>query len=536
MKTKTSPLGPGVPPEFVAKFGGHVKFALCGWDRLILRGTLRSLFSPRRARAYLSTAGVYLKDFGAWAKSLTGRVRDAAIASAEAAGRPYQYLYSPNTDKLGLAREIMTRAPVDDGLVAVFGAVEPCTAVTVRWNPEQSRLTPTVEYRKCLQLYHYVRHPTFGLCHVRVQTWLPFSVEVWINGREWLARQLDQAGLAYVKRENLFSELADPAAAQALFDTQLDAPWPRRLQELLDATHPLHSEITAPLWGQSYYWSLAQSEYATDLIFKNRAMLAQIYPQFLRHALISFGSADIMRYLGHVVPVTTGLVNGRFKGEAITSYQVRQEGVRIKHLVGQNGIKAYDKHSAGLRVETTLNAPEVFKIRRRATGKKRSQKTWRRLRRSVADAKRRAQVSQAANTRYLQALAATAAGRPLGLTAAPLTKPVRRRHRRYRALQPFAAKDAAVLALINRGEFTVEGLRNADVQSVLFSGPARTRKEHRRRSAAAGRYLRLLRAHRLIRKVPGRHRYLITARGREVATALITAQHADVEKLVALAA
>jgi hypothetical protein len=243
-----------------------------------------------------------------------------------------------------------------------------------------------------------------------------------------------------------------------------------------------------------------------------------------------------MRFLGHVVPATTGRVNGRFKGEVITTRQVRREGVRIKHSVGQNSLKLYDKFGEGLRTETTLKAPEVFKIRRRVTGKKRGRPAWQRLRRGVADAQPRAQVSQAANARYLQALAATAAGRPLGQTAAPLTKPVRRQGKRHRALNPFAAKDAAVLALINRGEFTIEGLRNADVQSVLFSGPARTKKERRRRSAAAGRYLRLLRAHRLIRKVPGRHRYLITARGREATTALITAQQADVDKLTSLAA
>lgn len=88
MKNKTQPLGPGVPEEFVAKFGQHVKFALCGWDRLILRGTLRSLFSPRRTRAYLCTAGVLLKDFRDWAQALTGRVRDTAMNAAKLAGRP----------------------------------------------------------------------------------------------------------------------------------------------------------------------------------------------------------------------------------------------------------------------------------------------------------------------------------------------------------------------------------------------------------------------------------------------------------------
>jgi hypothetical protein len=536
MKNKTLPLGPGVPAEFVAKFGQHVKAALCGWDRLLVRGTLRPLFSPARARGYLCASKVLLKDFSAYAQALTGRVKDAALASARAAGRPYQFLRSARIDKLALAREIAARDQVREGLIAVFSALEPGLAVTVRGDRESGRLVPEVQTRQCLHLYHYVQHRTFGLCHVRVQTWLPFTVEVWLNGREWLARQMDAAGLAYVQRDNAFTHLADPAAAQALLERQHRADWPKLLGGLLDQTHPLHAEITAPLPYLSYYWSLTQSEYATDLLFKDRASLARIYPQFVRHALTSFGSADIMRFLGHVVPATSGRVNGRFKAELNTKYLVRPEGVRIKHRVGHNSLKAYDKHGEGLRIETTLNAPEVFKIWRRASGQKRGRKQWRRLRRGIADVRPRAQVSQAANARYLLALAATGPGRPLGEAAAPLTKPVRRQGRRYRALNPFAATDAAVLSRINQGEFALEGLRNADVQSALFAGEARTPKERRRRSAAAGRYLRLLRAHGLIRKIPGRHRYVVTTRGHEPITALLTARNADVAQLTALAA
>ena len=97
----------------------------------------------------------------------------------------------------------------------------------------------------------------------------------------------------------------------------------------------------------------------------------------------------------------------------------------------------------------------------------------------------------------------------------------------------FAAQEMAVLTRVNRGDFTVEGFRNADLQHALFAGQASTVKEKRRRSAAASRWLRLLRAHGLIRKVPGRHRYLPTERGRELITLVLTAQHADVEKLAA---
>jgi hypothetical protein len=527
-------LGPGVPAEFVTHFGAQCKGALCGWDRLRLRGTLRSLFSPQRMRGYLSSAGVLLKDFSKFAQDISTRVREAAVRSAAGAGRPYRYLTSAGVNKLELARQIAEQQRVEEGLIAVFAVVEPCMATTVRVDRDSGLLRPAVEFRKCLHFYHYFQDRGFGCCHVRVQSWFPFTVEVWINGREWLARQMDAAGLDYVQRGNCFTDLGDARAAQRLLDRQHRIGWEKRLNRLLDQAHPLHSTITAPLPGLHYYWSAVESEYATDVIFADPAALERVYPRLLQHGLSTFGSADIMRFLGHIVPANTGRVNGRFKAELNSTYQHRPEGVRLKHRVGHNTLKMYDKQGQVLRVETTLNAPEVFKIWRSAAGRK--PKRWRRLRRTVADLPTRAQISQAANARYLQALAATRGHQPLAATAAPLTQPVRWQGRRYRALNPLAATDGAILALINRGEFTVEGLRNADLQRTLFTGPARTAKEKRRRSAAAGRWLRLLRAHRLVRKIPGRHRYVVTDHGRFTLTALLTAREADVERLTALAA
>ena len=57
-----------------------------------------------------------------------------------------------------------------------------------------------IRQRKGLHHYHYLMHPQFGLCHVRVQTWVPFQVKVSLNGREWLARQMKAAGIGFVKR------------------------------------------------------------------------------------------------------------------------------------------------------------------------------------------------------------------------------------------------------------------------------------------------------------------------------------------------
>lgn len=542
VKTKTPTRWPGVPETFVTKFGDMFTAVLSGWDRLRLCGTLRPLLSPEWMRSHLCASKVLLKDFQAHAQELTDEIHARAVAAAAAVGRPYRFMRTSRTSKEAVARELAERDHVGQGLVTVLGAVEPCTAVTVRLNRETGRLEPRVEDRRALHLYHYLMHPQFGLCHVRVQTWYPFTVEVWVNGREWLARQMDQAGIAYIRRDNCFTHVNDPLRAQSLCEAQHRVDWPGLLEGLLDLTHPLHAKITAPL-NLSYYWTALQSEHATDLLCKDEKTLAEIYPMWVRHGLNSFGCLDVMRFLGHRVPATTGRVNGRFKGEARTSYQHRPEGVRLKHWVGQNSIKMYDKAGRVLRVETTLNAPEVFKLWLgpvKTKTKRRSAKpkeAWRRLRRSVTDLPARAALSQAANARYLQALAATRAGRPLGEAVAALCQPVQWEGRRYRALRLFAAPESAVLAEINRAEYTVEGFRNADIQRALFGDDtAPTLKEYRRRSAVAGRWLRLLRAHGLVRKVPGRRRYLISAEGREIATMLLTAQKADVEKLTAIAA
>ena len=56
-------------------------------------------------------------------------------------------------------------------------------------------------------------------------------------------------------------------------------------------------ELCKPL-TQRYYCSVSESEFATDVCFKNAASLAKFYPQFLHHGIRSFSSADVFRFLG----------------------------------------------------------------------------------------------------------------------------------------------------------------------------------------------------------------------------------------------
>jgi hypothetical protein len=107
--------------------------------------------------------------------------------------------------------------------------------------------------------------------------------------------------------------------------------------------------------------------------------------------------------------------------------------------------------------------------------------------------------------------------------------------RPVRGLNPLASPDAALLAAVSRGEFTINGFRNRDLRAVLYPASSSS-TEQRRQAGKITRQLRMLRAHGLIKKVPKTHRYVLTDQGRTTIIALLAAQKADTKKLNQLAA
>ena len=147
---------------------------------------------------------------------------------------------------------------------------------------------------------------------------------------------------------------------------------------------------------------------------------------------------------------------------------------------------------------------------------------------------RRAEISQAANDRYLEAMAAVSDRTTLGELIDPLCRPVTWKGKRVRALNPFAPEDRSLLKAVGRGEFLLNGVRNRDLQRLLYA-PTRDPRKVRRRSGAVTRKLRLLRAHGLVHKVPHTHRYQLSPKGRLAIAALLAAGQADPDQLTKVA-
>ena len=523
---------------FLQTLSGLVLGSLSGFDRLVFRGYLRSLMNARGMNVYCWTNGVKFRDFKTHTQERTAQLIAASEAVAKRQDRPIEYLRSPQLRKEDRAREVAKRDGIADGLIGMFKCVEPCWSYTVRGNGGTKRLELRSELRQCLHLYHYYQHPRFGLMYARVQTWFPFTVQIGVNGREWLCRSLDAAGLKYRRNDNCVTWVEDLPRAQALLDEQLRVNWSSLLDEVRGWVHPSHAELLGKFHAD-YYWTLSQSEWATDVLFADRQELQRRYGTWLRFAMTSYSSPDVLRFLGKKSP-SHGGVPGRYEGEVLSDLGRRVDGLRIKHRAGANSVKMYDKAQGGvLRVETTINDPSEFKVYRAKEGDESGAMQMRQLRSGVADVHRRAEVSEASNARYLAGLAAaTTSTAPLKEVAAKLSRRARepgRGERRVRGLNLLGDEDAAVLAVVGRPEFGVNGLRNRDVADGLYAKPTRDAAEQRRRSSRVTRLLRLLRAHGILQKVPKSHRYRVTEAGRVAITAVLAARNAATEKLVALA-
>lgn len=523
--------------EFIARYRDQISGVITGFDRLVFRGNL-ALNHEAGMKGYLWANSIAWKDYAKHVEEVSQRVKQASLASMQACNRPIHYLSSGKDSKEQLARAIAQRDGITSGPVCAFTAVEPCFSWRVAGDRESLKLQLKRAWRQCLFVYHYWIDAVFGFMSARLQTWFPFPLYVFLNGREWLARQMDQIGLRYQRHDNCFSWIDDFPRAQTLMEDQLKTDWVRSLDGCAQRIHPLFSELFAN-YPMSYYWTAFQSEWAMDIVFRDPEQLRHLYPQLIHLGMISFSSPDVMRFMDKKVS-RKGLVCGPHMQEVVSDLKLRREGVRIKHRLGKNSIKLYDKAysemGAVLRPELTLNAPQQFRVFRHKTGQEEGPMQWRQLRAGIADLHRRAEVSQKALDRYCTALAQVDDTTTLRELTASIEKRVRWQGRPVRALHPFEAGDLALLEAVNRGEFAINGVRNRDLQTLLFPIPPSNKAEARRRSATISRKLRLLRAHGILQKLPHTHRYQISDKGRLTLNAVLSAQRITTQQLTTLAA
>jgi hypothetical protein len=524
--------------QFIEKYREEILGSVSGFDRLVFRAAPRRLQQSywdagRQIRVakgmqeYLWQNHIHFKDFGAHVQQVSRRLKEQFLKPFEEQKLPIVFLRDPNVDKDRMARELAAKNKIESGLVCALSVMEPSPTF------EYIKSKIAVRLRPCHMFYQYQKHPQLGWMYARVQSWFPFNMQVGINGREWLARQMDLHGLQYVQRDNCFAWIEDYRKAQELLEAQLETNWPELLSGFARQLNPLHPEIFQQFPTENY-WTCYQCEWATDVVFRRAEFLKRLMKLLVPHGMLSFSSTDVLRYFGKRV-TKAGEIPQRFNGELQTNLKQYREGERVKFRLQGNSAKFYDKAYTELgsvlrAAETTINNVAVFQSYRAKQGGPSDELKWRQMRKGVADLHSRAEVSQRVNDRLMNALASVDDSRRLEELTADLQQPTHWNKRRVRALRPFA-EDHPLLEAINRGDFLVNGFRNRDLQAILYQQPANSPREKRRRSAAISRKLRMLRAHSIIRKKGNTRTYQVAPEARTILVAILTAARTSLHQI-----
>ncbi len=268
--------------SFLARFAALVRGVLSGFDRLFFCGSLRRLSHCRGLQHYLWHNRIPDTDFAAHSLEVSARLEEASLRQAHLQGREIRYLNSAQLSKEDIARDIAARDHIKSGLICVLRSVDPCMSFQINKNhrTHQTRGSSTANASACTCITHQILSDLRLHAHPASRPGFPFRIYVCLNGREWLARQMDHARLHYVRRDNTFTWLEDlDQGGRPCSTSRAQANWPQLIGRLRlwRPTPARESEILAR-FPCHYYWSVSDSEWASDVLFPSPEALATVYP------------------------------------------------------------------------------------------------------------------------------------------------------------------------------------------------------------------------------------------------------------------
>ena len=268
--------------EFIKRFSGLVKGTISGFDRIVFKGLVLPLMSSSEVMSFCRSRSILNKDYKQWMLTQTAAlIENAEQYGRKTCGHGIEPISSGRVRKEELAHKRQKAKHIEKGLVGVWSCLEGGSSYRAVYCKKTGYPQLQNYPVRCKHLYFYFDDEELGFMNIRLQTWFPYNIQVCLNGREWLRRSLEKNKIEFVAKGNKFLHIADYKQAQRLMDTQLDARFAELLQGFLPTVFPMMSDILGPYL--SYYWTLWQSEWATDLIFESPDKLNPIMNSLLHH-------------------------------------------------------------------------------------------------------------------------------------------------------------------------------------------------------------------------------------------------------------
>lgn len=448
--------------------------------------------------SYLYRNNIRIFDYPKWASNLREQLRFHIESIADDNGINIEFIKNHSIRKTSLIAEKIKERGDHPGLVHILSAMESCPSYMPWHNKETGSTFLRGKTGKCLHYYLYFIDEVLGLCHVRVPTWAPFTLQLYFNGHGYLANAMYKADIGYSQLDNSFTSIDDIKKAQQLADDMEG----KELHVIFDKLAHLCCPIAEGL-GERYHWSIMQAEYATDIIFKRQADLKPVYESLVYQAIHTVKPDKVATFLGRKL-------TGNYQDEVGNDFSTRIEGTRIKHMMGSCNIKMYDKFGLVLRIETTVNDVSFFKHYRKVEHRDGSVTTkYAPMKKGIYNLPPLREAMMAANARYigfLSALDDTSTGID---ELDRIGQRVKKQNRSWRGLNFFLKTEARLLQVIAAGEFIINGITNKGIREKIPN----------LHCGQVSRLMKRLRVLGIIKKVAKGYKYYLTCRGKKIITA-----------------
>jgi DNA-binding MarR family transcriptional regulator len=484
-----------------------ISCVLSCYDRLILTGTLPEISFSQGMTRYLYENGIKIFDYPKFAEPFKDSIRANAERIAQENGIEIEFIGKADVRKESIISEKIRERGDHPGIVHIISSMELCHTYKPWHDKTTGKTFLRPDQSKCLHYYFYFIDQQVGLGYMRVPTWCPFRLQIYINGHNLLASELKLAGIDFTMIDNVFDSIGDVAKAQELIDKISIEKLHRKLEEFSWQFCPVYKDFNL-----RYHWSVTQAEYATDIVFKKQEDLQKIYDELVATAIHTVKPENIATFLGHKL-------DPRYLGEIGNNYNVRIRGSRIKHTMGSSSIKMYDKFSKILRIETTTNDITFFKHFREVVHRDGSTShEMASLKKNIYSLSFLSEILKVSNKRYLEFISAFDNKEIGRKRLEKVTSSINESNRNYKGFNFFSKYDLTVLLTIIRGEFNINGFRNKNLQKLLGLT-----------SSKISRLIKRLRVHGLIKKASDSYKYYLTKIGKET---IIMAQKIKEQVLV----
>lgn len=500
---------------FIDKYSNDIFGINSNFDRQLISGSIIQLCYLDGLKRVLRAKHILYKDFIQYAKSLAYQLKTNAMKLADIDNAKYIYLPDSKQSNEAIIKSIIVERGNQPGLVAVLGSLETDFGFKTYGNKASQKLELKRKLVKCLHLYFYFIDEDYGLCFFRVQTFFPFKVQVYFNGKEKLALDMGKHNVIYEKQDNCFTWIDDIAKAQELSDKIDSRALHNKLDGWVNKFIPILKRVN-PGWELRYHWSIKQIEYATDILFKSESRLTTIFTQILSYCNNTVLPENVMSFLGKKLL-------GKQSGRIHTSCKRSYNGFRIKHVCGALSIKIYNKAGSVLRIEVTINNVQeinVFRIVKHKSGEDTMEKAP--MEKSIYSLIHVARYSIAAINRYLDFLSCMEDN---SLSISKLSELTNRKTvdgRNYTAFNPIKDTETLIFQALMNGALIANGFSSKILKNYLFQ----IFKEQNLLSSSTNnnfwstsrvsRLLKRLIVFNLIKRIGKSYRYFLTEYGRSI--------------------